>query len=229
MRIFLFANFFGRHQPWSFTMSNLPVVHCLALGATKREFLLLSSSYSSTELLSLLLSTEEVSLLLSLEDNGSKSSTESVLSLIFCNRRRLEPPRTLPLLLLLLPSRVIGGTWMVWAETMMEFIDEDATQLAARRNNFTVLDEIMVMAFLFLLDLGCFELCWLLCSLGCLNKICDSVVAILVVLSVESTSTRLYRAKKSYFGTRSLNFWFTDTVQLKTTTCTTCLPVIFLR
>ena len=76
----------------------------------------------------------------------------------------------------------------------MECIDEDTTKLAARRNNFTVLDEIMVMAFLFVLDVGCFELCSL--SLACMNKICDNVVAVLVVLSVESTSTRLLSCQK---------------------------------
>ena len=162
-------------HPWhvlSF-MSNLPVVHCLALGATKREFLRWSSS--STEL-SLLLSTEEVSLE-SIDINESVSSAESRLSL-FCNKRRLELPRT-PLLLLL-PILVVGRCWMVWAETMTVFIDKDTTKL--RRNNFTVLDEIMVMPFL------SFDLTWdVLCRFFCVWLLEQFVTRMLFLLSFPTT------------------------------------------
>ena len=216
----LVCRHFGRHQPWFFIMSNLPVVHCLALGARKPEVRLWSSS--STELSSLLLSTEEVSLLLSIENNGSISSTESGLSLIFCNRRRMEPPRTLPrLLLLLLPILVIGGTWMVWAETMMECIDEDTTKLAARRNNFTVLDEIMVMAFLFVLDVGCFELCC------CVWLVWIKFVTMLSLFLLCSQSSphppRLLSCQKKLLWNDVAKENFDSQIQLKTTTCTTCL------
>ena len=95
-------------------------------------------------MLSSLLSSEKLGIVSLEKNNRSLSSVESWVS-FYCNNRILELPRT-PLLLMP-PNLVVGGSWMMdWAETMMELFIDEAAKL--KRNKFTILDEIMVMALL---------------------------------------------------------------------------------